>query len=288
MKAPQFAYCRPSTLEEAFAILEERGDGAIPLAGGQSLMAVLNMRLGQPEILVDLGGLAELRGLTLEGDVVRIGAMTRHCEVMESPLIRAHLPLIAEAIGQVGHVAIRNRGTFGGSLAHADPAAELPGCVVALDGIVVVAGRGGRREVAAADFFQGMLSTALEPGELILEVRIPAQKPDQVSAFYELSRRHGDFAIAGVAAVATLAGDSVSRARLVYIGCADRPALARTVAEALAGRRLPLRDGDWLAQALDADIAFEDGPGMTAATKARMARAVTLRAINSLQDRAAS
>ena len=210
MKAPNFAYIKPTTLDQALDLLATNA-GAVPLAGGQSLMATLNLRLSTPELLVDIGGLNELRNVRLEGDTVCIGALTTHAEVAASPLVRQYLPLIAEAIRHVGHIAIRNRGTFGGSLAYADPAAELPACSVALGARLTIAGRAGRREVAADQFYKGMFETDLKPGELIIEVRLPKQTPRQMWGFAELSRRHGDFALAGLAAVTTHDGDKHSR-----------------------------------------------------------------------------
>jgi len=163
MKAPNFAYAKPASLNEALELLSAHAGAAVPLAGGQSLMATLNLRLSAPELLVDLGALDELRGIAEDGDAVAIGALTTHSEVAQSPLVRRALPLIARAMRDVAHVAIRNRGTLGGSLAYADPAAEMPACCVALDATLVVAGRAGRREIPAAQFYKGLFETALDP-----------------------------------------------------------------------------------------------------------------------------
>ncbi|HUC63041.1 MAG TPA: xanthine dehydrogenase family protein subunit M [Alphaproteobacteria bacterium] len=285
MKAPRFAYRRAATLAEALDMLAGEGPGAVPLAGGQSLLATLNMRLSTPTLLVDIGDLDELVGIALERDVVRIGAMTRHAHVLESAVIRQHAPLVAEAIGHVGHVAIRNRGTFGGSLAYADPAAELPACTVALAGTVVVASRAGRREVPAERFFKGLFETDLAPGELIVEIRLPAHKPDRTWAFLEFARRHGDFAIVGLAAQATLADARIVDARLVYLGCVDRPKLARAAARALAGRTLPLDETAWIEPALAEDLDPPETPGCSAATKRQLAAVLTRRAVAAWHDR---
>lgn len=282
MKAPNFAYVKPATLDDALDLLAAHA-GAVPLAGGQSLMATLNLRLSTPDLLVDIGGLDELRGIRLEGDAVYIGALTTHAEVAASPVVRQHLPLIAEAVRHVGHIAIRNRGTFGGSLAYADPAAELPACSVALDATLMIAGRAGRREVAAEQFYKGLFDTALNAGELIVGVRLPKQQPMQKWGFSELSRRHGDFALAGLAAVTTQDGDKISAARLVYIGCTDRAKLAQGVARRLHGERLPLGDSGWLSGVIAADLDPVDTPGLSASTKVQLATTLTRRILQSLR-----
>lgn len=223
MKAPAFQYACPRAVPEAFDLLARHGQGAKVLAGGQSLMTTLNMRLSAPEILVDINRTAGLSGITLEKNGLRIGAMTRHCEVEESPLVAKHAPLIAQAMPHVAHPAIRNRGTFGGSLAFADPAAELPACVVALGGRLVLGSVRGRRTVAAKDFFLGLYSTALAPDELLVSVDIPAAAPGARYEFAELSRRKGDYALIGVAAA--LQGEDV---KLVFFAAGDRPVMIQT------------------------------------------------------------
>jgi carbon-monoxide dehydrogenase medium subunit len=283
MKAPNFAYTKPATLSDALAVLSAHADAAVPLAGGQSLMATLNLRLSAPELLVDLGGLDELRGISEDDDAVRIGALTTHNEVAQSPIVHRALPLMAEAIRHVGHVAIRNRGTLGGSLAYADPAAEMPACCVALGAVLIVAGSAGRREIPAAQFYRGLFETVLEPGELIVEIRLPKQRSPQAWGFAELSRRHGDFALAGIAAVVEQDGGCISSARLVYFGCADCARLAHGVAGKLAGERLPLEGCDWLADAVAADVAPVDTPGLKARTKVQLAAVLTRRTLNDLR-----
>ena len=204
MKAPRFSYARPQNLDEALGLLAQHGDDARVLAGGQSLMPTLNMRLSQPKLLIDINRIAELKGISSTNGTVRVGALTRHVEVMNSPLIARHLPLIAEAMPHIAHVAVRNRGTFGGSIALADPSAELPACILALEASLVVESTRGRRTIAADDFFHGLYETARAPDELLVEVLIPEQRRDHVSVFMELSRRHGDFAIAGLACYARI------------------------------------------------------------------------------------
>jgi aerobic carbon-monoxide dehydrogenase medium subunit len=235
MKSAKFRYARPSSIGEAYELLERYGEDAQVLAGGQSLLAGLSMRLATPEVLVDIGSLNSLSGIALQDEEVIIRTLTRHTTVLNSPVIHQYLPLFAEAIAHVGHVGIRNRGTFGGSLAYADPAAELPACCRARR-------QRGHREPPrpttprAEAFFTGLMQTALQLGELILEVRIPVQQAAQTHVFAELARRHGDFALVGIADLVTLDGDSISEARLSYFGCADQAAVARDTSATLVGR----------------------------------------------------
>jgi carbon-monoxide dehydrogenase medium subunit len=253
MKARNFRYVRPASLDQAFRILADDGD-AVPVAGGQSLLAGLNMRLSAPKLLVDIGDLKELTGQSRSGDVVRLGALTRHAELLESELVRTHLPLLVDAARHIGHVAIRNRGTLGGSLAYADPAAELPACAVALDATLVLGGAGGEREVKAERFFKGLFETDLRPGELILAVKFPATPADTSVGFAELSRRHGDFALAGLAAVVRLQRDRIETARLAYFGCVDRAKLAPSVAAAVIGQAVPFADAAAFEAAMRTDL----------------------------------
>jgi carbon-monoxide dehydrogenase medium subunit len=225
LKAASFAYSKPRTLAEALDLVAR--PGAKALAGGQSLIPSLNMRLSSPELLVDITGLAELKGIRVEKDVVRIGALTTHAEVERSEAVRKHLPLLAEAAPHIAHPAIRNRGTIGGSLALADPAAEYPACVLALDAAIVATGKKGERRIKAADFFKGLFETDLKPGELLTAVEFKAQKAGERSAFLELARRHGDYAIVGLAALA-----ANGTKRLAFFGAGDRALLARNAAAA--------------------------------------------------------
>ena len=213
----------PAALPEAIALLHDAGDDARVLAGGQSLVPMLNLRLVRPRLLVDLRRIPGLDGIRADDGRLVIGAMTRQADAEAHPLVRARAPLLAEALGLVAHLAIRSRGTIGGSLAHADPAAELPAVALALDAAVTVEGPAGRRTVAAEDFFLGYLATALAPGEVVTEVVVPARPAGLGSAFVEFSRRPGDFALAGVAVVLALAGGRVGPAtRVVVVGGADR------------------------------------------------------------------
>jgi len=235
MKPSSFAYARATSLPQALALHAAAGEGARYLAGGQSLLASLNFRLDAPPALIDLNPIAELQGITLAGDRVRIGALTRHAQVLADPLIAAHLPLIAEAVRHVAHPAIRNRGTFGGSVALADPAAEMPACCLALEAEMVIAGPGGERRVAADDFFLGLYETALAPGEVLVAVEIPLPAAGARHAFGELARRHGDYAMAGLALMR-----GPDRVRVVYFGLSDRPVRSPAAEAAiLAGADAP-------------------------------------------------
>ncbi len=218
MKAPSFAYAKPRTLAEAFDLLER--PGARILAGGQSLIPSLNLRLSAPELLVDITGLAELRGIALEQDVVRIGALTTHADIERSAQIRKHLPLLADAVVHVAHPAIRNRGTFGGSVSLADPAAEYPACLVALDATIVLRSRANERMVRAEHFFKGLFEVDLREGELVAGAEIPAFLKGERSVFLELARRQGDYAIVGLAGVT-----SASRKRIAFFGLGAKPVL---------------------------------------------------------------
>ena len=235
MKAPAFHYVRPRSLPEAAAVLAEHGDGARILAGGQSLMPALNMRLSAPQVLVDLNKIEALAGISLEGERLRIGAMTRHADLERSPLVAGHAPLIAQAIPHIAHPAIRNRGTFGGSLCFADPAAELPACVVALGAKLLLQSTRGSRKVDAGEFFRGLYRTALSSDEILVAAEIPIAASAEKFGFAELSRRHGDYAIVGVCARATMQDGVFDRARLVYFGVGDAPVVGKAAAAALQG-----------------------------------------------------
>ena len=233
MKPAPFDYYDPTTLEEALALLQEHGDDAKLLAGGQSLIPMLNMRLARPRVLIDLNRVEGLAYMREEAGHLAIGAMTRHADVERSPLVAQRQPLLAEAMRHVGHVQIRSRGTIGGSLVHADPSAELPAVMVALEAVMRVTGPGGVREVPAEAFFLMYFTTTLAPDEILTEVRVPPLPPRTGYAFEELARRHGDFALAGVACTVTLSDTgAVSDCRLGLTGVGMTPVRARE-AEAL-------------------------------------------------------
>ncbi len=238
MKPAPFQYHAPRSLDEALALLAEHGYDAKPLAGGQSLVPAMNFRLAQPAVLVDLNGLAALAAIQGDGQGgLRIGAMTRQRAVERSPLVAQHAPLLAETLPYIAHPQIRNRGTVGGSLAHNDPAAELPAVAVALDARLRLRKAGGERIVAASDFFLGIFTTALEPDELLVEVAFPPLPPRTGVAFEEMARRHGDYALVGCAARVTLAGNgTVGDARLVFFSVGDGPVQAVSAVQTLLGQ----------------------------------------------------
>lgn len=200
MKLPAFDYAAPATLAEAIDLLERHGGDARPLAGGQSLMPVLAFRLAQPSMLVDIGRIPGLDAIVIDNDGVRLGARVRWCDILEHPSLLAAHPLLVEAISHVAHYPIRNRGTVGGSLAHADPAAEMPGIAYTCEATMVIAGRAGTRTVAARDFFTGPLETVIGPAELLVEVRLPVWPAARRWGFEEFARQRGAFALAAIAA----------------------------------------------------------------------------------------
>jgi len=248
VKPAAFAYAKARSVDDAIRLLGEHQGEARLLAGGQSLIATLNMRLSHPSLLVDINGVAGLDGVRLNGAMVEIGAMTRHVTLERSSDIAKHAPLIALAMPHIAHPAIRNRGTIGGSLAYADPAAELPACLVALGGEIDIAGPTGKRSVKAEDFFKGLFETALGPHDVLTAIRIPAATEDSRAGFVELARRHGDYAMVGLAATARQNGKGLSDVRLVYFGVGEMPVRARKAEAALAGGSI-----DEAVNALDLD-----------------------------------
>jgi carbon-monoxide dehydrogenase medium subunit len=254
MKWPAFGYARATTLAELWDLLAQHGDGARVLAGGQTLLATLAFRLSDPAILVDITRIAALRGIGEAGGVLRIGALTRHAELGRDPLVARHAPLLAQAVPLIAHPAIRNRGTIGGSLAYADPAAELPACAVALDATLVLVSREGERRVRAGDFFTGLFETVLRPGELIAAIEVPAATPATRSAIEEVARRSGDYAMAGLAACLAMEGARVASARLAFFGVGAAPVLAARANAALTGAVLDAAAIEAAAAALDADL----------------------------------
>jgi aerobic carbon-monoxide dehydrogenase medium subunit len=237
MKLPPFAYEAPTTVDEALGLLAEHGDEASVLAGGQSLIPLLALRLARPDVLIDINGVDELSGVSAADGQVAIGAMTREYVAEESGTVAGAVPLLAAALPMIGHEAIRSRGTIGGSLAHADPAAELPAVARALDAEFVVRGPSGTRVVPAAEWFEGYLTTTRQPDELLVEVRFPAAEPGTGVSFEEVARRHGDFAMVGLAASLALSGGVISDARLAFAGVSDVPVRAAAAEELLAGQR---------------------------------------------------
>jgi carbon-monoxide dehydrogenase medium subunit len=291
MKPAPFVYFRPRTLDEALALLAEHGD-AKPLAGGQSLIPAMNFRLAMPAALIDLNALDELSYITEDsGGGLRVGAMTRHRIVECSDVVRRAASLLHETMPSIAHPAIRTRGTIGGSLAHADPAAELPAVMLALDAHIGVQSRQGARQVPAIDFFTGLFSTALVPGELITDILIPAVRDPgsrRGSAFLEFSRRRGDFALAGVAA--SIAIDDRGRcaaARIALLSVGDRPLLATEAAKALVGE-MPSTEVLRAAAAIAAEREIDPSTDIHASSRYRrqLASVLTRRALERAFTRA--
>jgi len=280
MKPPRFEYAAPHKTDEAVALLSQHGDRAKVLAGGQSLVPLLNFRLARPEVLVDVNRVAELAYVRPLESGVAIGALTRQHTVERADVIRARLPIVAEACRLIGHLPIRHRGTIGGSLAHADPASELPAVMVALEAELTVTRRGSRRTLPAEQFFTGMLTTALAPDELLTEVRVPGLPPRTGSAFIEIARRAGDFALVGIAALVTLGdGGRVTRARLALCGAGPTPVRAREAERVLVGER---PDGRVLDEAAEKIAAATDPPSdihASAAFRKKLARHLGRQAI---------
>jgi len=287
MKPRAFLYRRPREVAEAVALLADHAGGAQVLAGGQSLIPTLNMRLSAPEMLVDINRIEALRGIDERGAAIRIGALVRHAEALESPLIAERVPLLAMAIPHVAHMAVRNRGTTCGSLALADPAAEMPAAAVALDAELVLTKRDGIRTVKARDFFEGLYQTARADDELIAEVLFPAAQPDEVFGFSELSRRHGDFAVVGVAVRARRNGQGLSNLNIVIFGSEPTPLLcpsATNVTIAAGARETELSD---LAHGIVADMEPIDSHQGRGETKRRQAAVLLKRVLRNMIGRRA-
>ena len=237
MKLPPFDYEAPQTVSEAVELLAEHGDEASVLAGGQSLIPLLALRLARPAMLIDINGVRDLSGVSATDGWLAIGAMTREYAAEESETVADAVPLLAAALPLIGHEAIRSRGTIGGSLAHADPAGELPAVARALDAQFVVRGPAGMRVIPAEEWFEGFLTTSRGPDELLVEVRFPTAGPGTGVSFQEVARRHGDFAIVGLAASLTLSDGVISDARLAFAGLSDVPLRATAAEDLLAGQR---------------------------------------------------
>ena len=277
MKPAPFRYAKARTLDHAIALM---ADDARLLAGGQSLIATLNMRLSHPTLLVDINGIGELGGIALKDGQLVIGALTRHAQAERSAEIARHAPLIALAMPHIGHPAIRNRGTIGGSIAFADPAAELPACLVALDGDVDIAGPQGRRTVKADDFFKGLFETALTPRDVLTSIRVPAASANTRVGFAEFARRHGDYAMAGLAACARADGKRLDDMRLVYFGVGSKPQRARHAEAALAGNG----DIDAAVGALGQDLDPPDDVQASGAVKRHLAGVLLRRVARQLME----
>jgi carbon-monoxide dehydrogenase medium subunit len=284
MKASAFSYARATSVSNALELLQAHGDRAKVLSGGQSLMPAMNLRLISPELIVDIGELTELRGIAVTGDGMRIGALTRHVDLARSPEIAAHAPLLAEAIAHVAHPAIRNRGTLGGSLAHADPASELPACMLALNATIIVRGQAGERRIAAQDFFTGIYETALSPEELLIAVELPAKPKNSTHFFHEFARRHGDYAILGLAAQAIVEGDALADLRLAFFAVGDRPVLAGAASKLVGTALTPAVVAD-ACGALNDELDPQDDQQASAAMRRHLAKVLLVRCVATLLGR---
>ncbi|HYW62794.1 MAG TPA: xanthine dehydrogenase family protein subunit M [Bradyrhizobium sp.] len=285
MKASAFAYARAASVSDALDLLAAHGDKAKVLSGGQSLMPAMNLRLISPELVVDIGGIGELRGIAVDGAVMRIGALTRHAELARSPDIVKHAPLLAAAIAHVAHPAVRNRGTLGGSLAHGDPASELPACMLALNATILVRGRSGERRIPAAKFFTGIYETALWPEELLVAVELPLARRNAAHFFQEFARRHGDYAITGLAAQAIVEGNILSDLRLAFFAVGNRPHLANAAAKLTWTAVTPAALTE-ASNALGKELDPHDDQQATASMRRHLAKVLLRRCISSLLGRA--
>jgi aerobic carbon-monoxide dehydrogenase medium subunit len=283
VKAPRLAYARPASVADALALLARHKGDARVLAGGQSLAPMLNFRVAAPKVLVDINRIEGLSGIAVTRGHVRIGAMTRHVELERSPEIARHLPLLARALPHIAHPAVRNRGTFGGSCALADPAAELPACALALDATFVIAGAKGERRVRAAEFFTGMYATALAPDELLVAAEFPLPGPGYASAFGELARRHGDYAMVGVAAHGLIRDAKLHDLRIVFFAVEDKPVRAAKLERALEGRSAAAKSIAAALPGLDDDLEPRADLHASAATKLHLAKVLAGRVLPQMQ-----
>ena len=279
MKPAPFAYAKAKSLDHAIGLLGRPDGEARLLAGGQSLMATLNMRLSAPKLLIDLNGLSGLEGIALKDGVLEIGALTRHVQAERSDLVAKHAPLIYLALPHIGHAAIRNRGTLGGSIAFADPAAELPACLLAMGGEIEIAGPKRKRTVKADDFFKGLFETALGLQDVLTAIRIPAATAQTRVGFAEFARRHGDYAMAGLAASARTDGKGLTDIRLAYFGVGATPLRAKKAEAAFTGG-----DIDAAVAALAQDLDPPDDVQSTGATKQHLAGVLLRRVAKQLAE----
>lgn len=277
MKPVAFAYAKARTLGHAIELLGKHKKGARLLAGGQSLIAALNMRLDAPSLLIDLNGIKGLDGISLKKGQIEIGALVRHAEALRSPIIAKHAPLIAKALAHVGHAAIRNRGTIGGSIALADPAAELPACLVALGGEVLITGPKGKRTVKAESFFKDLFETALGSRDVLTAIRIPAATAHSRFGFAEICRRHGDYAMVGLAATARARDKGLVDVRLVFFSVGSTAVRARKTEAALAKGGI-----EEAIRALRDDLDPPNDVQATGATKMHLASVLLKRVVREL------
>ncbi|MBI2202226.1 MAG: xanthine dehydrogenase family protein subunit M [Armatimonadetes bacterium] len=285
MKPAPFRYAAPDTVAETLGLLRSYGQDGKLLAGGQSLVPLLNMRLARPSVIIDLNRILELSYIKEDNGEIAVGAMTRQREAELSPLIRRRLPLLAEALGVVGHPQIRNRGTIGGSIAHADPSAELPAVAAVLQAKMVIRGSKGRRVLTPDEFFLTYLTTALEPDELLVEVRFPVI-PKAGAAFLEVARRHGDYALAGVAVVVSKNGERVGTCRLAFTGVGPRPVRIPEAEAAVTGNRLTDRVLQDVRKTVEERLDPDSDVHASAEYRKHVAGVLTVRALRFAAERA--
>ena len=284
MKAAAFTYARATSVAHALELLTAHGEKARVLSGGQSLLPAMNLRLICPDFIVDIGKLAELRGVTVKEGILSIGALTRHSDLLKSPEIAADAPLLVEAVAHIAHPAIRNRGTIGGSLAHADPASELPACILTLGATMIARGPSSERRIPAAQFVTGIYETVLAPQELLIAVELPAAPRGSVHFFHEFARRHGDYAIAGLAAQAVVGDGRFADLRLGFFAVGDRPVLAG-FARKLVDVAITPRVLTEAYSALDAELDPLEDHQATSAMRRYLAKVLLERCVSSVLGR---
>jgi carbon-monoxide dehydrogenase medium subunit len=284
MKASAFAYARATSVANALELLVLHGEKAKVLSGGQSLIPAMNLRLISPELIVDIGDIKELRGISVKGETLVIGALTRHADLLKSSDIVKCAPLLAAAVAHVAHPAIRNRGTIGGSLAQADPASELPACMLALGATIVVRGPGGERRIAAEEFFTGIYETKLAPQDLLVAIELPVGRKGSAHFFQEFARRHGDYAIVGLAAQAIPEGDRFADLWLGYFAVGDTPVLAKAAAKLTGVAMTPPLLAD-AAEALSDELDPHEDQQATPAMRRHLAKMLLTRCVATLLNR---
>jgi aerobic carbon-monoxide dehydrogenase medium subunit len=284
MKPAPFDYAAPTSIDEACRILAEAGGGATILAGGQTLMPLLNLRMSQPFIVVDIGKIPELRGVTRSGETTRVGPMTGQNEGLRDTTLARHLPLLVEALSNVGHHQTRNRGTIGGSVALGEPAAEMPATAVALGATIEIRSVRGMRQVPADQFYLGPYMTVLEPDELVTAIIYPDWPDATIRLFREVARRPGDFALVGLVGALTLSGGRIERAGLGWFGMGPTPVKARQAEAALVGKAVADLDAAAIAEAAIGDTAPFDDHHATAEYRRTVGRRIFERALREALD----
>ena len=284
MKASAFSYARATSVGNAIELLVANGERAKVLSGGQSLMPAMNLRLVAPELIVDIGDLTELRGITVRTNTLTIGALTRHVDLLKSSDIAAHAPLLTDAVAHVAHPAIRNRGTIGGSLAHADPASELPACMVALNASIIAHGPAGERRIPAKDFFIGIYETALSPQELLVAIELPVAAKNSAHFFCEFARRHGDYAIIGLATQAIVENGQLIDLRPAYFSVGDRPQLAKAADRLIKTAITPALLSE-ASKALSEELDAPEDQQASSSMRRHLAKVLLRRCVSALLDR---